>query len=56
MTDAERLNDLLLRWQDMRLAGANPTPEELPRRARELGYVFKFPDIDGALRDVLAIG
>jgi uncharacterized protein (TIGR01777 family) len=26
----------------------------LPRNALELGYVFKFPDIDGALRDVLA--
>jgi uncharacterized protein (TIGR01777 family) len=25
----------------------------LPRRALELGYGFKFPDIDGALRDVL---
>jgi uncharacterized protein len=25
----------------------------LPRRARELGYTFKFPEIDGALRDLL---
>lgn len=25
----------------------------LPRRARELGYAFKFPDIEGALRDLL---
>jgi uncharacterized protein (TIGR01777 family) len=25
----------------------------LPKRAMELGYVFKFPEIDGALRDVL---
>jgi uncharacterized protein (TIGR01777 family) len=25
----------------------------LPRRARELGYTFKFPVIDGALRDLL---
>ncbi len=28
----------------------------LPRRALGLGYVFKFPDIDAALRDVLALG
>ncbi len=26
----------------------------LPRKALELGYVFKFPDIDGAMTDVLA--
>jgi uncharacterized protein (TIGR01777 family) len=26
----------------------------LPKRALELGYVFKFPDIDGAMRHVLA--
>lgn len=26
----------------------------MPRRPLELGYVFKFPDIDGALRDVLS--
>ena len=26
----------------------------LPRRAEELGYRFKFPDLEGALRDVFA--
>jgi NAD dependent epimerase/dehydratase family enzyme len=26
----------------------------LPKRATELGYEFRFPEIDGALRDVLA--
>jgi uncharacterized protein len=26
----------------------------LPRRALELGYAFRFPEIDGALRDLLA--
>ena len=26
----------------------------VPRKALELGYVFKFPEIDSALRDVLA--
>ncbi len=25
----------------------------VPRRARELGYAFKFPEVDGALRDLL---
>jgi hypothetical protein len=28
----------------------------LPKRALELGYAFKFPDIDGAIRNVLAEG
>lgn len=28
----------------------------VPRRALELGYSFKFPEVEGALRDVLAVG
>jgi uncharacterized protein (TIGR01777 family) len=28
----------------------------LPKKALELGYTFRFPDIDSALRDVLAVG
>jgi hypothetical protein len=28
----------------------------LPRKALALGYTFRFPDVDSALRDVLAVG
>jgi NAD dependent epimerase/dehydratase family enzyme len=45
----------MLRVMLGQVAGVVTTGQRvLPRRAKELGYTFKFPEIDGALRDLLA--